>query len=130
MKRFPFPLLSMLIFVLLILSIFYTPQYTQIFGGLLLFLCLGFAFWMIARHRWNAFQRGESARVRTFLSILLDVLKLALTFLCATLLGKLAGNWAIHYGIWAALIFGSIVCFLTAWLVSRLWEKVSTLWAS
>lgn len=122
MKRYFIPAFLGLLFILLILSTVYAPRYAGPLGTGVLILFLAFALAAIIRHRWSAYRRGETAASQTFLRIFLDVLGLALAFSLATLLGKLAADWAAAYGLWAGILVGCAICFVAAMAVMKLWR--------
>lgn len=122
MKRYFIPVFLGTLFILLIFSTVYAPRYAGPLGTGVLILFLAFALATIIRHRWSAFRRGETVASQTFLRIFLDVLGLALAFSAATLLGKLATDWAAAYGLWAGLLAGCAICFVAAMAVMKLWR--------
>jgi hypothetical protein len=108
-----------------ILTLLFAPQDIQTFAILVIALLGIFAVWTHVKRRWNKYQQGKTTWDRTFLRLVLDLVGLALGFMLAILLGKLAEGWASTYGLWIGILVGCTICFLVALSIAKLWNRVN-----
>ncbi len=123
-----FPLVSIVLLIALIASLFFYPSISSRVGIVLLIFGLGMALVFTYQKHIGSYKRGEITRLKFTRNILLDILGLLLTIAAASYIGSFAGTrLGASYGLWAGLIAGIGSAFVAAWGVRKLWLKVSAL---
>lgn len=121
------PIISITILVVLIVSLFFNPKISAWISVILILSNLGMAFFLLLQKHIQPYKQGQVSRIKFTRSILLDVLGLLLTIGAASYLGFMAGRWASVYGTWIGLVVGMAVGFSAAWLAREAWARVAHL---
>lgn len=123
--------ISILLLIALLVAFLFYPASSRALSTIVLVFGIGTAVAFTIYSNWKKYKDSELTRSEFFRNTALDLLGLVLTMAAAIWLGRLVGGYAAQrmgastLAIIVSLLAALTAGFIAAWLVQRLWRRLT-----
>ena len=120
------PTISILLLLALLIALFFYPPSARLLSSIMIVFGIGTAIIFTVHGNWESHKEGEITRSEFIRNTIIDLLGLALVMGLAIFFGRLASGYAGNaWGMLVGIIAGMAVGFGIAFLVQKVWGKVT-----